>query len=61
MLPSQKLNEPIILLSFYPALQILDQTESGKSNMAASKPKILIFQLSDEIERKLQGPAFLLH
>jgi len=47
-------------------VQILsDQTESGKSNMAASKPEILISQLSDEIETKLQwlklcfhGPAF---
>jgi len=42
--------------------------EGGKSNMTASKPKILISQLSDEIETKLQrikisfrGPAFELH
>jgi len=32
----------------------LNHTESGKSNMAASKPKILISQLLDEIETKFR-------
>jgi len=48
-------------------VQILsDQTGSG--NMTASKPEILISQLSNEIETKLQwlklrfrGPVFELH
>jgi len=43
----------------------LNQTGSGKSNMAAFKPEILISQLLDEIETKFRrlhlhfcGPAF---
>src|SRR5664279_746688 len=33
---------------------LCDQTGSGKSNMAASKPDILISQLLDKIETKFQ-------
>jgi len=32
----------------------LNQTGSGKFNMAASKPEILIYQLLDEIETKFR-------